>query len=302
MPVPTPGGMGAYSPVPIAGAELVDQVMVTAVAPTLHALADEGIAYRGVLYVGIMLTADGPKVLEYNVRFGDPECQVVLPRLDGDLGELCLASASGGALEARFVPDACVTVVLASEGYPVKTRTGDVIAGLDDAASQPGVTVFHAATAHQGDDVVTAGGRVLDVTALGGTIAEARERAYDAVGRISWPGMQYRTDIAAGCTYSGAWEGLTRDPPVHAQPNGGPVHRRGPLRHVARGRDPRHRGPGQARRRAARSGRRDPCPRRVRCRGDRGAREDHRARRRRLRRRRARSAWASPRARGSTTG
>jgi phosphoribosylamine--glycine ligase len=194
---PNTGGMGAYSPVPIAGAELVDQVMATAVAPTLHTLADEGIAYRGVLYVGIMLTADGPKVLEYNVRFGDPETQVLLPRLDGDLGELCLASASGEALQARFAPDACVTVVLASEGYPVKTRTGDVIEGLDDAASQPGVTVFHAATARKGADLVTAGGRVLDVTALGGTIAEARERAYAAAGRISWPGMQYRTDIAA---------------------------------------------------------------------------------------------------------
>ena len=116
---PNTGGMGAYSPVPIVGDEMVDQVMATAVAPTLHALAAEGVSYRGVLYAGIMLTADGPKVLEYNVRFGDPECQVVVPRLAGDLGELCSAAAAGDALPApRFIEGACVTVVLASERYP----------------------------------------------------------------------------------------------------------------------------------------------------------------------------------------
>ena len=196
---PNTGGMGAYSPVPVAGPELVDQVMVTAVQPTLHALARDGIAYRGVLYAGIMLTADGPKVLEYNVRFGDPECQVVLPRLVTDLGELCLASASGTALPGvRFDDGTCVTVVLATEGYPESKRTGDVIEGLDAAAEVPGVTIFHAGTERADDGaLITAGGRVLDVTAVGADLAGARTRAYDAAGQIKWPGVQYRRDIAA---------------------------------------------------------------------------------------------------------
>jgi len=195
---PNTGGMGAYSPVPIAGPELVAQVMATAVRPTLRELASRGIEYRGVLYAGLMLTADGPKLVEYNVRFGDPECQVVLPRLGTDLGVLCLASATGADLEVRFTGDASVTVVLATEGYPAAPRKGDPIEGLEDAATVPGVTVFHAGTARSGDGrVVTAGGRVLDVTAVGPTIGEARARAYDAAGRITWPGIQYRRDIAA---------------------------------------------------------------------------------------------------------
>jgi phosphoribosylamine---glycine ligase len=196
---PNTGGMGAYSPVPIVGDEMVDQVMATAVAPTLHALAAEGVSYRGVLYAGIMLTADGPKVLEYNVRFGDPETQVVVPRLASDLGELCAAAARGDALpDVRFVDDACVTVVLASESYPATPRVGDPIDGLDAAAELPDVVVFHAATSRRDDGaIVTAGGRVLAVTALGASLPEARSRAYDAVGRISWPGMQHRSDIAA---------------------------------------------------------------------------------------------------------
>ena len=196
---PNTGGMGAYSPVPIAGAEMVDQVMATAVLPTLDALATEGIAYRGVLYAGIMLTADGPKVLEYNVRFGDPECQVVVPRLATDLGELCLASARGDALPTvRFVDDACVTVVLATEGYPAAPRKGDPIAGIEAAEELPGVTVFHAGTDRDADGtIVTAGGRVLAVTGVGPTITDARAAAYAGAQRINWPGMQYRSDIAA---------------------------------------------------------------------------------------------------------
>jgi phosphoribosylamine--glycine ligase len=185
--------------VPIAGGGLVEQVMATAVRPTLGTLAREGVVYRGVLYAGLMLTADGPKVLEYNVRFGDPECQVVIPRLTSDLGALCRAAAAGESLpEVAFADDACVTVVLASEGYPAAPRADDVITGLDAAAAVPGVTVFHAGTRRAPDgSIVTAGGRVLDVTAVAPTIADARARAYEAVGRINWEGMQCRRDIAA---------------------------------------------------------------------------------------------------------
>ena len=197
---PNTGGMGAYSPVPIAGPEMIDQVMATAVLPTLYALQDEGVQYRGVLYAGLMLTADGPKVLEYNVRFGDPECQVVLPRLASDLGELCLASARGESLpDVRFVDDACVTVVLATEGYPASPRKGDPIEGIEAAEDVPGVVVFQAGTALDADGaLVTDGGRVLAVTAVAPTVGEARQRAYEGAGRITWPGVQYRRDIAAG--------------------------------------------------------------------------------------------------------
>jgi phosphoribosylamine--glycine ligase len=196
---PNTGGMGAYSPVPIVDDEMVDQVMRTAVQPTLRTLLEEGVAYRGVLYAGIMLTDDGPKVLEYNVRFGDPECQVVVPRLASDLGLLCRASAAGEPLPTvEFRDDACVTVVLACEGYPSAPRTGDVIEGIDAASALDDVVVFHAGTARRDDGaLVTAGGRVLDVTATGPTIADARRRAYEAAARITWPGVQHRTDIAA---------------------------------------------------------------------------------------------------------
>ncbi len=196
---PNTGGMGAYSPVRAAGPELVEQIMKLAVRPTLDALAERGAAYRGVLYAGLMLTDDGPKVIEYNVRFGDPECQVVVPRLDIDLGELCVAAASGAPLPpVRFSEQACVTVVLASDGYPSAPRTGCVIEGLDDAEAEPGVVVFHAGTARDADGaLVTSGGRVLDVTALGPTVGEARQRAYAAAAAIGWSGVQYRRDIAA---------------------------------------------------------------------------------------------------------
>jgi phosphoribosylamine--glycine ligase len=196
---PNTGGMGAFSPVPAAGPELVEQVMALAVRPTLHALAEQGASYRGVLYAGLMLTDDGPKVIEYNVRFGDPECQVVVPRLETDLGDLCDAAARGATLPAvRFRDDACVTVVLASGGYPAAPRTGQTIRGLEAATARPDVMVFHAATARGTEGtLVTAGGRVLDVTALGRTVAEARERAYGAAEAITWFGVQYRRDIAA---------------------------------------------------------------------------------------------------------
>lgn len=196
---PNTGGMGAYSPVPAAPPAVVDLVMDRAVEPTLAALRAEGIDYRGVLYAGLMLTADGPKVIEYNVRFGDPEAQVVLPRLASDLAELLAGAAAGSIREApRFAPDAAVTVVLATEGYPGPARVGDPITGLDAAAAHPGATVFSAGVgADATGRLVTSGGRVLAVTGRGPTIAAAREVAYAASAEISWPGLQRRTDIAA---------------------------------------------------------------------------------------------------------
>jgi phosphoribosylamine---glycine ligase len=200
---PNTGGMGAYSPVPVAGPDVVAEVMERAVGPTLRALAARAITYRGVLYAGLMLTPEGLKVLEYNVRFGDPEAQAVLPRLASDFGQLCQDAATGGAdLDTRFRKDACVTVVLATEGYPASPRKGDVIDGIDAADELSGVTVFHAGTHQVEGRVMTAGGRVLDVTAVAPTLAEARERAYDAAARISWPGMQYRRDIGAAAVES----------------------------------------------------------------------------------------------------
>jgi phosphoribosylamine--glycine ligase len=196
---PNTGGMGAYSPVPIADDRVVDAVMADAVVPTLRELEARGIEYRGVLYAGLMFTPEGPKMLEYNVRFGDPECEVVVPRLTTDLGALCRAAAAGEKLpDITFTDDACVTVVLASEGYPADPRTGDPIDGLDDAARVDGAIVFHAGTRRDdgGGAIMTAGGRVLAVSAMGATVDEARARAYDAVDRISWPGRQCRRDIA----------------------------------------------------------------------------------------------------------
>ena len=197
---PNTGGMGAYSPVPFVDSGLVAEVMDVAVVPTLAALRRRGIDYRGVLYAGLMLTAEGVRVLEYNVRFGDPEAQVVLPRLSSSLTEL-LAGAAAGTLRAepRFRSDAAVCVVVASQGYPGSiSRTGAVIHGLQDAAAMNGVSVFHAAT--RVDDrgrILTNGGRVLGVTALGPDVTVARDLAYQAVAHIDFEGMQYRTDIAA---------------------------------------------------------------------------------------------------------
>jgi phosphoribosylamine--glycine ligase len=194
---PNTGGMGAYSPVPVAGPDIVEEAMAKAVHPTLKDLARRHIEYRGILYAGLMLTVDGVKVIEYNVRFGDPECQVVIPRLTSDLFRHCYEAASGRLTTAvSFSDDACVTVVAAAEGYPAKVRSGDPIAGLDAARAVEGVTVFHAGTARSGDEIVTAGGRVLDVTATAPSIREARDRAYQALACISWPGMHYRHDIA----------------------------------------------------------------------------------------------------------
>ena len=199
---PNTGGMGAYSPVPVAGPDVVDAVISRAIEPTVHELRRRGIDYRGVLYAGIMLTPTGLKMLEYNVRFGDPETQVVLPRVSSSVTTL-LAEAAAGALrhDVRFVDDATVTVVCATENYPATPRTGDRIMGLDEANAIEGVTVYcagvRAAGPGEDDGLYTAGGRVLNVTAMGATIGEARERAYRAVRCISCPGMHYSDDIAA---------------------------------------------------------------------------------------------------------
>ena len=208
---PNTGGMGAYSPVPVAGDDAVDEVMEKAVLPTLVELQRRGIDYRGVLYAGLMLTTRGLRVLEYNVRFGDPEAQVVLPRLRSDLADL-LAGAAAGSLEGEpvFDDDAAVTVVCASEGYPTSPRTGDVIEGIEAANAEEGVTVFCAGVASadegpsyaispgkEGQELVTAGGRVLNITGQGPDLASARERAYAGVTHIDWPGRCVRFDIAA---------------------------------------------------------------------------------------------------------
>ncbi len=199
---PNTGGMGAYSPVPLVDDRLLGDVMDRFVEPTLARLRALGIDYRGVLYAGLMMTAEGPRMLEYNVRFGDPETQVVVPRLDSDLTELLAQAAAGRIVDQpTFSSDHAVTVVCASEGYPASPRTGDVIDGIDDARALEGVSVYCAGVAPGPDgELLTAGGRVLNVCGRGATLAEARARAYDGVARISWPGMYHRSDIAAAAS------------------------------------------------------------------------------------------------------
>ncbi len=196
---PNTGGMGAYTPVPEASATVIDVVMEKAIGPTLRALRARGIEYRGFLFCGLMLTADGPKVVEYNIRFGDPEAQTILPLITSDLGKH-LYEAASGRLRSRptFSTDASVCVVLASEGYPVSPRVGDVITGIDAARSLPGVEVFAAGVAAGPDgELHTAGGRVLNVVGRGVDVATAQKQAYAGAAEISWPGLQLRNDIAA---------------------------------------------------------------------------------------------------------
>jgi len=197
---PNTGGMGAYAPVPFVSDELVEGVMEHAIRPTLRELARRGAEYRGMLYCGLMLTPGGVKVLEYNVRFGDPECQVVVPRFSSDL-YVHLRESAAGRLETpvEIADVASVGVVLATEGYPpAPARRGDRIEGLDAANTREGVIVFQAATAiDDAGRVVTNGGRVLTVTASAPDVGAARDRAYGAAAEISWPGVHYRRDIAA---------------------------------------------------------------------------------------------------------
>jgi phosphoribosylamine---glycine ligase len=195
---PNTGGMGSYSPVPGFGPAEVEEIVERVHRPVVAAMAARGVPFHGVLYAGLMLTGEGPKVLEFNARFGDPETQAVLPRLRSDLAELFLAARETGGLagaSAEFEENWAVTVVLASAGYPESSSKGDAIHGLAEAAAIAEVT--HAGTAERGGEIVTAGGRVLNVTGLGSSPVEARDRAYDAARRIAFEGMQIRNDIAA---------------------------------------------------------------------------------------------------------
>ncbi len=197
---PNTGGMGAYAPAPVVTAAVLDRVEHEIIQPTLEGMARERSPYTGVLYAGIMVTADGPKVVEYNCRFGDPETQAVLPLYDGDLAELLMAAATG-RLHTVTPPAAtgyALCVVIASGGYPGSYRKGFEISGLDVTAAIEGVQVFHAGTARwENGSVVTSGGRVLGVTGMGGTFQEARNRAYQAVDAISFTGAFHRRDIGA---------------------------------------------------------------------------------------------------------
>jgi phosphoribosylamine--glycine ligase len=194
---PNTGGMGAYSPAPVMTDVMEERVMAEIVRPVIAAMAKEGAPFTGVLFVGLMITREGPKVIEFNCRFGDPECQAILPRLEGDLLALLQAAAAGRGMPTAlsWSPATSVCVVMASAGYPGRYETGRAITGLAEAGARPGVQIFHAGTAMAGDAVVTAGGRVLGVQALGDDVASAIRAAYAAVERIGFEGAHYRRDI-----------------------------------------------------------------------------------------------------------
>ncbi|MGN6612069.1 MAG: phosphoribosylamine--glycine ligase [Angustibacter sp.] len=197
---PNTGGMGAYSPLPWAPVGLADEVVARVAQPTVDEMARRGTPFAGLLYVGLALTSRGLRVVEFNARFGDPETQVVLARLQTPLASLLHAAATGTLADLaplRWTPDAAVTVVLASPGYPEAVRTGGVLSGLDDAAAVPGATVLHAGTAQRDGEVVASGGRVLTVVGTGGDLGSARATAYDALTRIHLDGGRFRSDIAA---------------------------------------------------------------------------------------------------------
>jgi phosphoribosylamine--glycine ligase len=203
---PNTGGMGAYAPAPCMTPELTERAMAEIVRPTVAGMAAEGAPYRGVLYAGLMLTAAGPQLIEFNVRFGDPECQALLPRLMTDLGQLLQGGATGmlGHMDLRWYPRHVITVVLAAHGYPGDYATGSEIRGLDAAAEVEGVTIFHAGTRIEGRRVLANGGRVLNVTAAGATLEQARDRAYAAIDLIDWPEGFCRHDIG--------WRALAQRP------------------------------------------------------------------------------------------
>lgn len=202
---PNTGGMGAFSPAVRGTGKELDLIESQVVLPTVHALRKAGRSFRGVLYSGLMMTRTGPRVLEYNVRFGDPEAQVILPRLRGDLGMLLLACAEGRLKEVdtaalEVAGSAMIAVILASGGYPGAFEAGQPIEGIEDAARMPGVHIFHGGTARGPSGIVTAGGRVLAVAAEGRDLAEARTRAYAAAEKIHFKGMHYRRDIGAAAS------------------------------------------------------------------------------------------------------
>ncbi len=195
---PNTGGMGAYSPAPVVTAEIHDRIMNEVIMPTVEGMAKEDAPYTGFLYAGLMIAEDGtPKVIEYNCRFGDPETQPIMMRLQSDLVELCISATKGelAGKEISFDPRAAVGVVLAAGGYPGSYNKGDVISGLETNTNEAAKT-FHAGTALKGDQVVTAGGRVLCATALGHSVTEAQKAAYELLNQISWDKVEFRTDIA----------------------------------------------------------------------------------------------------------
>ncbi len=194
---PNTGGMGAYSPAPVMTEAMIARTMDEIIRPTVAAMAARGTPFKGVLFAGLMITDEGPKLIEYNVRFGDPETQVLMLRLESDLLAALLATADGtlGSLELRWRKDAALTVVMAANGYPGPPQLGSEIEGLEAAAAAEGVEIFHAGTRREGSRFFANGGRVLSVTALGRTVGEAQARAYAAIAKIDWPGGFCRTDI-----------------------------------------------------------------------------------------------------------
>ena len=194
---PNTGGMGAYSPAPVMTPALIERTMAEIIRPTVAAMKKRGTPFRGVLFAGLMITADGPKLIEYNVRLGDPETQVLMMRLKSDVLAALLATVDGvlDRFSLRWHDDAALTVVMAAQGYPGTPRTGTEIRGLDLAASMPDVEIFHSGTRADGDRILADGGRVLAVTARGKTVAEAQAKAYAAIAQIDWPGGFCRRDI-----------------------------------------------------------------------------------------------------------
>lgn len=195
---PNTGGMGAYSPTPFVTPEIHDQIMARIILPTVAGMKQRGTPFSGILYAGLMLTEQGPKLFEYNVRFGDPECQVLMLRLMSDLVPALLAACDGQLknFDLRWFPEAAVTVVMAANGYPGNYAKGSVIEGLEDAAKVEGAEIFHAGTVAKDGAVLANGGRVLNVCAVGKTVTQAQARAYQAVDRIIWPDGFCRRDIA----------------------------------------------------------------------------------------------------------
>jgi phosphoribosylamine--glycine ligase len=194
---PNTGGMGAYSPAPVMTADITRRTMDEIIWPTVKGMAQRGAPFKGVLFAGLMITSDGPKLIEYNVRFGDPETQVLMMRLKSDLLPALVATADGvlKTFDLRWHDDAALTVVMAAKGYPGDYDKGSEIRGLDAAGAVEGVEIFHAGTAQEGPRLLAAGGRVLNVTARGRTVSEAQQRAYRAIGKIDWPGGFCRSDI-----------------------------------------------------------------------------------------------------------
>ena len=202
---PNTGGMGAYSPAPVFTDAVRARTMAEIILPTLHAMKAMGMPYKGVLFAGLMITRDGPKLIEYNARFGDPETQVLMIRLISDLVPALLASVDGELkhFDLRWYPEPALTVVMAAKGYPGDYAKGTTIEGLDDAAKVEGVEIFHAGTKADGDKILANGGRVLNITATAKTVSEAQRRAYEAINRITWPEGFCRRDIG--------WQAVARE-------------------------------------------------------------------------------------------